>query len=389
MARKKKIAGHRSLYDFIIFTYKTSDMKLLFSLNKALIFPFFVSLFVLSCGQKQVPATAADAKNFARQLQSSIEKRSPDFFNTAIDKKKFLKKAGLGSGKNARSFGSGIEDRLNMGTTMINSLSRKATYQLVKQYEKDKKQHVLFRLYDDGSLNYHDIELIKSGSSVKIDDIFIYTSGEYLSETIKGLFEQMKGIMDKGSNSFEKNTVITDLPRMRKLMNEGKYEEAVSIYESLPPDIRKLRAVQIIHVLISSGLDDTEKYSDAIEEYKKLYPDEPNMHLLLLDGYVLKKEYGKAMFSINEMDRMINKDPFLDYYRYLVYSHQQDDVNSKICIERLVKNMPDFEDGMLELIGTYLEEKNKIAADDWIKKFRLKSSFDQDRLDVLINANED
>jgi tetratricopeptide (TPR) repeat protein len=363
-------------------------MKLLFSFNKALTFLFF-ALFVLSCGQKEVPATPADAKDFARQLQSSIEKRNPDFFNTAIDKKKFLKKAGLGSGKNARSFGAGVEDRLNMGTTMINSLSKKATYQLVKQYEKNNKQHVLFRLYDDGSLNYHDIELIKSGNNVKIDDIFIYTSGEYLSETIKGLFQQMKGIMDKKSNSSEESAVIKSLPKMRQLMNEGKYEEAISIYETLPPNIQQLRAVQIIHVLIASGLDDTEKYSDAIEEYKKLYPDEPNMHLILIDGYVLKEEYDKALFSVNEMDRMINKDPFLDYYRYLVYSLKKDKANSKICIEKLVKNMPDFEDGMLELIGTYLEEKNNNAADDWIKKFRSKSSFDQDRLDALINANED
>lgn len=360
-------------------------MKLAFFLTRTIAFSLSAALLFASCNaEKEQPVTPGEAKDFARQVQSSIEKRNPDFYNTAIDKKTFLKKAGLSSGKNARSFGSGLDERLRMGTTMVNSLSKKGTYQLVKQYEKDGKQHVLFRMYDDGSLNYHDIELVKTGKEVKIGDIFVYTSGEYLSETIKNLFEQMKGMMENKSATPESRAFITDMPRMRELMNQKRYEEAIGIYDRLPSNIKQLRAVQIIHILISSGLEDQEKYSESIEQYKSLYPNEPNMHLLLLDGYLMKKEYDQALYSVNEMDRMINKDPFLDYYRSLIYKLKEDNANRKLHIERLMKNMPDSEDGMLELIAVYLEEKNKAAADEWIEKYKMNSAYDQDILNSVI-----
>lgn len=305
----------------------------------------------------------------------------------AIAKTEFFKKAGLGSGKDARSFGAGVEQSMKIGSAIVKSISKKGTYQLVKQYEKSNKHYVLFRLYDDGSLNYHDIELTRTGGSIKIADIFVYTSGEYLSETIKGIYVQMKDLVDKKTTTLE-DQWIKKLPEMRKLMNEGKYTEASEIYKNLPAQVQKMRAVQIIHVLVSSGLDDEDEYAAAIEEYEKLYPDEANMHLLLLDGFIIKKEYDKALNGINEMDKMINKDPFLDYYRYLIYNLKEDDANAKISLERLMKNMPDFEDGMLELIATYIEEKNNTQAKEWVEKYRLRSSFDQDRLATLIDGTE-
>lgn len=362
-------------------------MKLPIFLTRTFIFSLLLSSLLISCKAKEdKPVTADEAKEFAKKLQSSIEKRDADFLDNAMDKKAFMKKAGLGSGSDARSFGSGIEQSMKMGTTITNSISKKATYQLVKQYEKDKVQHIIFRMYDDGALNYHDIELKKSGDEVKVMDIFVYTTGELLSETVKGLFDQMKAMMDKNKTQNSKEEWLTQLPKMRQLMNEGKSEEALAIYDQLPAEVQKMRAVQIVHVLICSGLSDYEKYNGSIEEYKKFYPNEPNMQLLLLDGYIINKEYDKALEGVNEIDKMINKDPLLDYYRYLCYNLKQDTANARTSLERLMKNEPNFEDGMLEIIALYLEEKNKPAADEWIEKFKATSSYDQSKLEMLLQS---
>ena len=347
----------------------------------------FILLSLFSCSSSpEEPVTVQDAKDFARQIQSSIEKRQPEFYNNAFDKKTFLKKAGLPKERDARAFSSALSDKLKMGTQLINSISEKGTYQLVKHYEKDNKQHLLFRLYDDGSLNYHDIELTKAGKETKIADMYIYTSGELFSETMRKIYQEMKGVMDKSSSADE--GWIRDLPRMRALINQRKHEEALEIYERLPADIKKMKAVQIIHITIGAGLDDEGKYEAILDEYTSLYPNEPNMHLITLDGHIIKKQYDKALYSINEMDRMINKDPFLDYYRYLIYNLKQKDDSAKMSIERLMTNLPDFEDGMIELIAVYIEEKNKPEADKWIKEYRLHSSFDQSRLETLLLVND-
>jgi len=89
----------------------------------------FLSLSLFSCGgSPEEPVTAQHAKDFARQIQSSMEKRQAAFFDNAFDKKKFLKKAGLPNERDARAFSSALEDKLNMGTQLINSISEKGTY---------------------------------------------------------------------------------------------------------------------------------------------------------------------------------------------------------------------------------------------------------------------
>lgn len=293
----------------------------------------------------------------------------------------------MGSSRDSRSFGSGVEEGMSMGTTITRSISRKATYQLVKIYEKDKVQHAIFRLYDDGSLNYHDIELKKLGKEVKIADMFIYASGEYFSETIKGLYEQLQGVKDNKGIKGNAFNWASKLAEMKTLMTQGQTEEALAVYEGLPGEIKQMRAIQIMHVMIASGLDDLERYNDAIEEYKTLYPNEPNMQLLLLDGYFIKKEYDKALAGINEIDKMINKDPFLDYYRYLTYNMLEDKEKAKACLLRVMKVYPDFQDGMMQLIITYINEEDKKEANVWIEKYRMTSAFDQQELkNTLIAA---
>jgi len=239
-------------------------------------------LFLLmSCksAEKEVPVTAREASEFAKQLQSSVEKRNGSFFDNAFDTKKFLKKAGLTDEGDAKAFGKGLSEKMNLGTQITISLGEDGTYQLVKQYEKEGKQHVLFRLFADGSLNYHDIELTNSGKETKISDIFIYTSGELFSETINNLYKQLKGMMGKGGPSSDDDW-LRKMPDMRRLMNNGKHEEALEIYEKLPGKIQKLKAVQLMHIILTSELDDNDRYAAAIEEYQPLFPNEPNMPLV-------------------------------------------------------------------------------------------------------------
>ena len=66
-------------------------MKILFILT--------ITIFTLSCKNKkekeQEQVTTTEAKDFARQLQISIEKKDATFFDNAIDKETFLQKIGL------------------------------------------------------------------------------------------------------------------------------------------------------------------------------------------------------------------------------------------------------------------------------------------------------
>lgn len=359
------------------------------TIGRKLLFYFaFISLILLSCKTKNnkaantpfETATNSEAKDFAKRLQSSIEKKDATFFDDAIDKEAFLKKIGLiDNGKDASAFKKGLTDKMNIGTQLINSITKNGSYQLVKQYEKDKIQHLIFRLYDQGSLNYHDLELGKHDKEVKIDDIYVYTSGELLSETLSTLYNQMKSLMESGQVSDEDNW-LSIVPQIRQKMRTGNYQGALRDFRSLPEKIQKLKSLSLMLIMITSGLNDDAAYSAAIDDYQLRFPNEPNMHLILIDGYIIKKEYDKAFESVNKLDERINKDPFLDFYRYLISNLKKDNTNAKKYLVSFVNNFPDFEDGILELILTYREDGEKEKADSLIKSYKLHSAFDQERL---------
>lgn len=342
----------------------------------------FLIIMNASCKQEEKPLTKEEVRDFAKKIEISIGKRESRMLDEAIDEKAFFKKMDLESGKDANSFQSGLKQNMKMGTKITASLTAKGTYSMIKQYEKDKVHHLLFRLYDDGSINYHDYELKRTNGQPKVADIFIYMSGENLSETLKNLFDQFKDEFRESSNN-ESMRWIKRMPEVRSLIIAGKHQEALEIYDHMPDKIKKSRTFQIIHVEISSGLSD-EKYSQAIAEYESLYPNEPNMQLLLIDGYILRKDYTKALNAVNELDKMIDKDPLLDFHRAMCYTLMKDDLKRTEYLERLVKNLPDFEAGILELLADYLETSEFEKAKPLIDGFKSKSEFNQSTLTMLL-----
>jgi hypothetical protein len=349
---------------------------------------FILSLNFIRCGQSDKPLTGEEVKTFARQLETSVNKREAAFFDNAIDRNTLLKRANIPASKNSGGFKRGLANGMTVGTALKQSLSAKATYTLIKQYQKDNVPHLLFRLYDNGSLNYHDLELIRSDGEPRIADMFVYTTGENLSETLHKIYLQFADEMKKSSLSSETDEWLTQMPEIRKLMGEDKYREASDLFNKIPEKVRKGRSFQILHVELSSGLP-SDEYSAAIDEYRQLFPNEPNMHLLLLDGYILHKEYDKALNAVNELDKQINTDPLLDFYRFLCYKLMDKAEEGKQYLVRLVKNMPDFEDGLLELISVDLDEKDFESAKPLVEKYKNKKSYDQSTLELVLLQHPD
>src|SRR5690606_39217560 len=85
----------------------------------------------------------------------------------------------------------------------------------------------------------------------------------------------------------------------------------------IPEQAAKEKMFRLMSIQISSELNE-EKYVKELTDYQQAFPDDSNSYLLLIDLHFLQKEYDKALTSINMLDKLIDKDPFLDYYRALV-----------------------------------------------------------------------
>lgn len=338
-----------------------------------------LSCFVFTgCGNPEQEVTEKEAGDFGRQIEESIAKRQVTLMNEIIDKDGFKKKIVKLKADIPSDILSGVITGIRstrLGALMIQTLGKAGTYKMVKQYNKDGVRHLVFRIFTGENLNYHDFELVKRGGTIKAADLYVYANGQHFSETMLesiGIVNDMPASSAMKANEFA-NSVKTMMGHVRN----GEVEKAAKIYDKMPDDLKKQRLVQIIHIQISMGLDD-EKYMDAIREFQELFPDSPNMYLLLIDKYFLKEDYKNALVNVNHLDSIINRDPFLDYYRSIIYEKMEDQENRQKSLEQLHQSMPEFVDGNINLINFYLEfeddEKAVTLTEELIRTKKIKAS---------------
>ncbi|HMH22313.1 MAG TPA: hypothetical protein VK563_11075 [Puia sp.] len=354
---------------------------------KTFIHFLFLAVAFYSCSIPERPVSKEEALELAHKIERSVARHEYTLLNNIFDEKAMSARIAEEGGHalNKELIKGAVEgfSSQQFGKVVVKAMGNTGTYQLIKQYERNNKQHMLFRLYGDGQVNYHDYELVKKGETVKAADMYIYITGENISKTIADALQLVNKDLSKGDMD-KVNTTKT----IRELIAQKEYEKAGKIYDDLPEAFKKKKTYQIIHIQICSKMD-SDKYLQALLEYKSLFPDDPNMYLMMVDAYVLQKDYSHALESVNRLDSLIDKDPYQDYERGLIYKLMKDPVRSRDCFERLHVNMPDFKKGIIELMEAYLNTDNRDKAVKLIEQARDSNYLNQNNLEVIYSYHPD
>lgn len=360
-------------------------------MNCKTFFPYCFLLFILAvtaCSEPEKPVTREEAAKIASALENAIADRNTGLINRLISPELMAKRIlEQSDNKLPRSIVSQTLTSLrsgDFGRQIVKNLGKSGNYELVKQYEKNSHQHLVFRMYSE-QLNYHDFELVKINDQIRIADIFVYITGENLSTSYAQMLLSMKD--DEGVSAVGKKDA-NNMQLMRRYIQEKEFEKANKIYKSLPAVFRKQKIYKLIYTKIASGLG-TDEYLAALSNFQKEYPEATNMYLLMMDAYFLKKDYAGALRCVNGLDSLINKDPFLDYFRAFIYKESKDPANQVACLERLHENLPDFSPGTLELINCYVEDKQWEKAVPLTKVYINSEDADNDTLEALYELYPD
>lgn len=351
-----------------------------------ILFSLLAITLITSClGPQEQPVSQDEAREMAQRIHSAIANKNDEMFLGFIQLDVFTERISKASGKDIpRSFKKGLKTGMksaNLGGQIIEAIQNKGSYELVKQYEKDKVQHLLYRMYSDGGFNYHDYELTKVGGKVYVADIFIYLTGENFS---KSASEILAGIQQADDLQNYKREDIEKFKRLNGLIATGRFEEAKTLYDKLPATFRDKKVVQINYLSIAQGLGGDE-YEKALTEFEARYRNEPNMGISLIDGYVYTKQYDKALNVINQLDSMVGTDEMLDYIRYLLYNQMEKPEEARQALVNVNYHYPAFEDAAMELIYMYCESKEYDKARPLVKAYRANEEFDQEKLEDILN----
>ena len=140
------------------------------------------------------PVSKDEASALAKKIEKSIKDKDPSVLNTLLDPEEFASKVDTMvhakmSSKTRKEVKEGIRNA-KFGTEILAAVGDWGTYKLVKQYEQNHVQHLLFRVRGLRGINYNDFELIKKNGRVKAADVFIYLTGEFYTRTVAELLEQ-------------------------------------------------------------------------------------------------------------------------------------------------------------------------------------------------------
>ena len=146
------------------------------------------ALYFCSCSMPEKPVSKEEALKLAHRIEYSAANHDYSVLNNIFDEKELSRRisgeAGLFMSKTLiKGAIKGLQQD-QYGKTVLDAMGKEGSYELIKQYEKDKKQHILFRLSGDNGMNYHDYELVKRDDAIKAADVFIYMTGENISKTI-------------------------------------------------------------------------------------------------------------------------------------------------------------------------------------------------------------
>lgn len=354
----------------------------------------FILLFICGISSNSQENSDLEIKldSIGNKIDETLTNKNKEYVNKIYDINELSKRFIIDS-KNKKikkyneSFINGFSSSFDFGKIILNQIDDGATYDYLNfQKNSDGDYYLLFRLYGNG-LNYHKHLIKKINGEYKIIDTYISLTGEFLSDTFSSIY---KGLLHKGgllSNFIKKkkNNSISDLfkiKQMKKLKNEGKYQEAHNLYNTISKEGKKKKLYKITNLMIVAQLNDTI-YADAIDDYEKEFPNDVSLYLVSVDGYILSKKYDKAMEAINNLDVAIGGDSFLNFLRGNLYYLKEEFDNSEAKFKEVIEEYPNFLDAYDSLLTIYIETDKTTEA---IKILNIMvSDFDLPK-DILYNT---
>ncbi len=156
--------------------------------------------------------------------------------------------------------------------------------------------------------------------------------------------------------------LLDDVDRGNRLLEEGKYDEAIAVFQKL---IEQYPHLTVLNANIADAYARKGDYTAALEHYQKALEEHPNpaqVWMAIGDIYIKMRQFEKATeaFSHVELDKI--DDPNLLYNLGNAYFAVQKMDPAIAAFERAVQLQPDFADAWYMLGTLYLGKNDKANA---------------------------
>jgi tetratricopeptide (TPR) repeat protein len=224
-------------------------------------------------------------------------------------------------------------------------------FELLKVRVKNDEVRALYRAeVAQGGLNYYDVLLVRSADGcVRIGDIFVYLLASDISQTVRqplmvSVKHANRGILDRLTGKESALVTNWDIVKAMKIALSNKdYEGVLVLYHRLPTEAKDHRIVLEMRILAAQQINEQE-YAEAIDAMARHADGNPAINLLLIDAFLVRKQYESALAAIEKLDAAVGTDPRLDGLRASLLCNLGKHDDARQAIDRALKAFPDRRD---------------------------------------------
>jgi len=245
----------------------------------------------------------------------------------------------------------GVRTTNNIPARWITALGDKGRVRLLRIRQVDGHQRAQLRMLVGDGLNYLDLLIVRTpAGTIRVVDYQDMATGEFLSRSIASVAipalagitrTSLERLVQGSGNDYLES--VGKVPELRKLMDEGKHQEAMERWRKLPENFRTTRAGATMRMLIAQELGEAEHLA-SLQEIERLFPNDPALSLVQVDANRLAKRYPQAQQAINRVDDIVGGDPYLDSLRASVFLEAGDLTAAQAAAARACEREPELID---------------------------------------------
>ncbi len=322
-------------------------------------------------------------------IQNSIDAQNPDPINELFDYDLFKERifAGLDVDESKQEeFMTGMKKGFDWGQELVNAIKLEGHYTAKSYTSGSDTISAFYRMVSGGGINYHEYEIYYDGE-FHIFDVYVFLTGQYISEAMRQVVEPlmlqddsfMGRLSDLGSKLFgDKKKYMNDLkqfPLIKKALAEKDYQKVHDLYKDLGEKARAMKSMQLQHLLALQHID-TALMTEYIDIYKKDFPDDVSIDLIMIDYYFTLGEYDKALESVENLEYWAEDDGYLQYLKSNIYSVKGDAENFAKFGNLSIEWEPWLSEPYFTMIEYQLKQKNFTEVINLMKKLRYHCSLE-------------
>lgn len=295
-------------------------------MKRIAVFFFLILVFLSACksGEKKTVLPEKAYDDFAKKIETQFAAGDTAFFVRTFDidglTDTIINEANMSPTVAITNRGIMIKAftfSIRQIALLISKNANDGGYQLLHTRSDSTGHYALYRLFMKGSVNYHEYKLIEKEGKVAIGNMFVYFTGQTISETVvQNISSQMGNnvsLLKAVHNSYRNKDDNQHFINMLGFVQSGDIESAHAEYDLMSPEFQKSRSVQIMYLQVSQR-EEGNAYGEALENFRKLFPNDPCLSVLGIDYYFTQRNYLMALRSVDQLDSLVH-DPFLSMYR--------------------------------------------------------------------------